>query len=167
MKVSLVGFTLVGALVACSGDRTASDLTGVPAGRSARAAQTSFVVGPLGISGIAMSFPGGNWHLRDVTLSGPVSGELAGTADVVLNADMDEFLGSGPAWGTMRIVTSGGDVWAGNLQGHFENGAPNGIQLFSSVVLHGANGQLIRAECDETTVTSETLDCTGTKVNGQ
>src|ERR1051326_443334 len=100
MKVTLVGLVLVGALVACSGDRGVSDLTGIPGTRSEQAAQTSFVVGPLGISGISMSFPADRWHLRDVALSGAVTGDMAGTADVVLNANLDQFLGAGPVrWG--------------------------------------------------------------------
>ena len=66
----------------------------------------------------------------------------------------------------MSIVTSRVDVWAGTLTGHFVSGAPEaGIQLFSQVVLHGPDNQLLKAECDETTATSETLVCTGTIVN--
>lgn len=120
-----------------------------------------FSMGPLGIGGISMSFPGGNWHLRDVLLSGPVTGDVAGSANMTVNANLDGILGSGPAWGTVTITTASGDLWHGTFAGRFESGAPDGIQLFSRIVLHGPDEQTLRAQCDETSVTSETLACTG------
>jgi len=125
----------------------------------------NFTVGPLALSAIDQSFPGHNWHLRDVQLSGPVTGDLTGNASVTLNANLDAILGSGPAWGTMTIVTNAGDTWEGTITGNFESGAPNGIRLFSYVVLQGPNSSTLRAECNETSVTSETLACIGDILN--
>jgi hypothetical protein len=131
-------------------------------GRLSQQAQNSFTIGPLNISGIEQRFPDGRWQFRDATLSGPVTGTITGTADVTLNGNFDQFAGSGPAWGTVTITTTSGDVWAGSLTGYFLSGLPAepGIQLFSHVVLHGPDGQTIRVQCNETTAVSETLVCT-------
>lgn len=126
---------------------------------------SEFTVGPLAITAISQAFPGERWHIRDVQLNGLVTGDLAGTARLTLNGNLDTFVGSGPARGTMTIVTSGGDTWDGSLTGTFVTGAPYGIQLFSQVVLHGPGGQTLKAECNETSVTSETLACAGVTLN--
>lgn len=121
----------------------------------------SFTIGPLVLTGIEQEFPGHNWHLRDVDLAGPISGDLTGQANITLNANMDGVLGSGPAWGTVSLVTASGETWQGSLSGNFVSGLPEfGIQLFSRMVLHGPDQQLLTVECDETTATSETLVCT-------
>ena len=149
-----------------------TDLTGVDrrqapplAGAMASSAQQgtmSFTIGPLVITGIEQKFPSDNWHLRDVQLTGPVSGDLTGQANMSLNANLDGFIGSGPAWGTVSVVSTTGDVWEGSFTGKFQSGLPAlGIQLFASVVLRGPEQQKLKVECDETTATSETLVCTG------
>ena len=125
--------------------------------------QTTFVVGPLVISGIDLRFPGDRWQFRDALLSGPVTGGLSGNASVVLNGNFDSFAGSGQAWGSMTITTTSGDVWQASLTGDWKTGLPDAvaIQLLSHMVLRGPNAQTLKAECDETTATSETLLCTG------
>jgi hypothetical protein len=134
----------------------------VPGGATLSArTETSFTIGPLNITGLEQRFPSDRWQLRDVQLSGPVTGSLAGTASLTLNANLDAILGSGPTWGTATIVTTSGETWQGAVTGNFQSGFPNGIQLFSHVVLRGPDGRTIKAECDETSVTSETLACTG------
>ena len=121
----------------------------------------SFTIGPLQLTSIDQTFPGNNWHLRDVHLTGPVSGDLTGEANITLNANLDGVLGSGPAWGSVSIVTTSGETWQGSLSGDFVSGLPAlGIQLFSHMVLHGPDQQLLNVECDETSATSETLVCT-------
>jgi len=166
LRVATVAALLAAAALGCRGDKTPTSVNGPSASygaASASAAQTatSFTVGKLHITGIQQSRPGDNWHLRDVAMNGPVAGDLTGNANLMLNSNMDAYLGTGPAWGTMTIVTNSGDVWQGNVTGTFRSGAPYGIQLFSQVVLHGPDSQSLRAECDETSVTSETLACTG------
>ena len=127
---------------------------------------TTFVVGPLVLSGIESFFPGDRWHFRDATLSGPVTGDLTGVANVVLNSNLDMFAGSGPVHGTMQIVTTSGDKWDATLTGNFLTGAPElQIQLFSHMVLHGPNQQTLNVECDETTAASETLVCVGNSLS--
>jgi hypothetical protein len=128
--------------------------------QSGTTSATSLTIGPLVLSSIDPSFSGPNWHFRDAVLTGAVTGSLAGTAVVTLHANLDGLPGSGPAWGTVKIVTAGGDIWEGALTGHFL-GAPDGIQLFSQVVLHGPDQQTLRAECDETSAPSEILVCSG------
>ena len=110
-------------------------------------------------SGIQVFRPDGRFHLRDVLLSGPVSGD--GTVNLTLNANLDQPGGSGPAWGTMTIVTTNGDVWQGALTGSFQGFGPGAIQLSSHVVLNGPDQHLLRADCNETAPTSETLVCAG------
>jgi hypothetical protein len=136
-----------------------SVVVGSPAFSVERTPQT-FTVGPLALGGIEFLVPGGNLHIRDALLSGPVTGEMVGTADITLNADLDG-LGNGPAFGKVTITTSGG-VWEGSLTGHFQGDLPTGILLTSRVTLHGPGQQLLKAECDEIPPSdSETLACSG------
>ena len=165
-SMRMAAVSLLSLMVGCSGDSALPTLTGPITNRSGVRASTSFTVGPLQLTGIQVAFPSDRLHFRNATFTAAVSGDLSGTAAVTLNANLDNFVGSGPGWGTMSIVTTSGDVWAGSLTGHFVSGAPEvAIQLFSRVDLHGPNGQLIKAECDETTPSSETLACTGEIVN--
>jgi hypothetical protein len=134
-----------------------------PAFSVARTAQ-AFTVGPLALGGIVFFTPGPNLHFRDALLSGAVSGDLSGTANITLNADLDG-LGNGPTSGTMTI-TSGNDVWEGTLTGHFQGDLPTGILLTSRVVLRGPQGQLLQVECDEIPPSnSETLACSGVRAD--
>lgn len=128
---------------------------------SATTTPVAFTVGRLTLNAMSVLRPDGRFHLRDVALSGPVSGDVTGTAQVTLEANLDKPGGSGPAWGTMTIVTTGGDVWQGALVGNFQGYGPGAIQLSSRVVLNGPEQQSLRAECNETTPTSETLVCSG------
>jgi hypothetical protein len=129
----------------------------------------SFAIGPLSITGIEQHFPDGRWQFRNATLVGPVTGDITGSALVTLNLNSDQFVGSGPAWGTVSITTNTGQTWQGSLTGYFLTGLPDqpGIQLFSHVVLHAPSSQTLRAECDETTAISETLVCTVDVAAGQ
>ena len=123
--------------------------------------ETDFVIGPLALIAITRHFPDGHVHLRDLTLSGPVTGDISGTASLVLNANLDAPGGSGPAWGEITITTAEG-VWHGTVVGNFQSARPApGIQLFSRVILHGPDGQKLTADCNETSATSETLVCSG------
>ena len=165
-RVALSFLVLAVTLVSCTeGSPTAppNTLQRTPGGASLEAAQseTDFTIGPLALLAITRQFPDGRVHLRDLTLSGPVTGELTGTASLVLNANLDAPGGTGPAWGEITITTAEGD-WHGTVVGNFESARPApGIQLFSRVILHGPDGQKLTAECNETTATSETLVCSG------
>jgi hypothetical protein len=166
LAVAALGCTDDNALTKVSGPSPNSSVTNSGAANSSITwTPIEFTVGPLVITGIDQSFPGDNWHLRDIQLSGPVTGGLSGNASITLNANLDAVLGSGPAWGTVRIVTTGEDVWQGTLTGTFQSGAPLGIQLFSQAFLRGPDNQTLKAECNETSVTSETLACTGKILN--
>ncbi len=144
------------------------DVTGVlganalPAAHASAAARiaVTFTVGPLMLTGIDRQTPDSRLHLQ-ATLHGSVTGDLAGSADVYLDGKLDGPGGSGPVAGTMAISTADGQ-WQGNLTGEFVGAYPApGMQLLSRVVLHGDGQQLLTAECDETSATSETLVCTG------
>lgn len=153
---SLSGLAALG----CTDHSNPTSVQAGPVALSVARTPLAFNVGPLGLSGIKLQFPGPNLHLRDVQLSGPVSGYLTGNTNITLNANLDG-LGSGPTWGTMTIVTPGGE-WQGTLTGHFQGDRPTGILLTSRVVLHGAGQQLLTAECDEIPPSnSETLACSG------
>lgn len=152
---------MVAAAEGCTTGDAATNLDPMAPAFAADRAATMFVIGPLALTGIESSFPGGNWHIRDVGLTGPVSGDLTGVATITLQANMDGFAGAGPASGRVAITTSAGELWEGNLTGRFESDAPVAIRLFSRVVLHGPGSRTLRAECDETSSTSETLACTG------
>lgn len=122
-----------------------------------------FTIGPLvPTDAPATTFPGssGRFHFRDFPLVGPVSGDLVGDAEVMVNANLSAFIfapgAEGPAWGTVRITTSEG-VWSGSYTGEFI-----GQQGFMrDLVLQGPAQQTIKASCAETTPTSETQDCSG------
>lgn len=164
-RVAAVASLLAVAALGCTDDNALTNVNGLSPNYSATRTLVEFTVGPLVLSGIAPAFPDGRLHLRDIMLSGPVSGDLSGTAQLTLNANLDSPGGSGPAWGEVAIVTSDGE-WQGTLVGTFESGAPGpGIQLFSRVVLQGPAGQKLRADCNETSATSETLACTGEILN--
>jgi hypothetical protein len=142
--------------MACQDERLPTDVA-----FSATVTEVGFTVGPFTLTAISRITPDGRFHLRDVGLNGPVSGDLAGTANVVLQANLDQPGGSGPAWGTMTITEADGTVWQGGLTGSFLGFGPGQIQLFSDVVLHGPDQQVVTAACNETTATSETLICSG------
>jgi hypothetical protein len=159
-----IGIVLALTSVGCGEGLVESNHVNGSASFEATRTAVDFTVGPLTTTGISFFFPDGRFHLRDVMLTGPVSGDLVGTTNITLNANLDQFGGSGPAWGTVTIVTTNGDVWQGALTGSFQGDGPAGgpaIQLFSQVVLHGPDQQLLKAECDETSATSETLNCSG------
>jgi hypothetical protein len=158
-KQLIVASVLVGAAWGCGGDRLPTNDVARALSFSVARTPQQFTVGPLDLGGIDIRTPGGNLHFRDTQLNGPVSGDLAGQASIVLNAELDGT-GSGPTQGTITI-TGGDAVWQGTLTGHFVGALPDGIQLFSQVDLHGPSQSLIRAKCEETTVTSETLSCSG------
>jgi len=157
-------------LVGCGSDAIDRVIAPLQPGapRFSSATATSFTIGPLNITGIEQRFPDGRWQFRDATLIGAVAGGITGSAQVTLNSNMNQFAGSGPAWGTVTIATNTGQTWQGSLTGHFLTGLPDqpGIQLFSNVVLHGPGSQTLRAECNETTAISETLVCMGDIVAG-
>ena len=153
-----------GALALACADRAPTAPRGAPEASplafSVVRTSVAFTVGPLDLSGIDFKFPGPNTHFRNALLSGPVTGDLTGTASLILNADLDGSW-SGPAFGTMSIVTPDG-TWQGTLTGHFLGELPVGILLTSQVVLHGPGQQLLTAECDEIPPpSSETLACSG------
>jgi hypothetical protein len=152
--------TVWGLAAGCADHSTPTALeTAVPALSLARAPQ-GFTIGPLGLSGIEQAFPGPNWHLQEVQLTGPVAGDMTGEATITLNANLDG-LGNGPVFGKVTITTSDG-AWQGSLTGHFQGDLPTGILLTSQVTLHGPGHQLLKAECDETPPSnSETLACSG------
>jgi hypothetical protein len=156
-----VGIVLALTNVGCGeGLVESNDVNGSASFEATRTA-IEFTVGRLTLNGIQVLRPDGRFHLRDVMLSGPASGDVVGTVNVTLNANLDRPGGSGPAWGTMTIVTTNGDVWQGALTGSFQGFGPGAIQLFSHVVLNGPDQQLLKAACNETTPTSETLVCSG------
>jgi hypothetical protein len=155
-----VGIVLALTNAGCGEGLVESNVIGSASFEATRTA-IEFTVGPLTLSGIQVFRPDGRFHLRDVMLSGSASGDLVGTVNVTLNANLDRPGGSGPAWGTMTIIASTGDVWQGALTGRFQGFGPGAIQLSSHVVLHGPDQQLLKATCNETTPISETLVCSG------
>jgi hypothetical protein len=165
VHVAAVASLLAVAAVGCTGDNALTNVNEVSPDYSATRTAVKFTIGPLVITGLTTKFPDGRLHFRDIMLSGPVSGDLVGTARLTLNANLDSPGGSGPAWGKVTIVTSAGE-WQGNLVGTFDGSAPGpGIQLFSRIVLQGPGGQKLRADCNETSATSETLVCRGEILN--
>jgi hypothetical protein len=115
----------------------------------------------LGRSGRAMS--------RDNELFFDVSGDLQGTAKLVVNANWDEGswwgtdIGRASVWGVLTIAATDG-LWAGNLVGEFVFDPAWQVwsaQLFSRINLHGPDGQKLKAICDETSAESEVLACGG------
>jgi hypothetical protein len=166
MKRSVALVALAVSIASCTEGRltTPTPVTPLsPASSSLDVARsgTDFVVGPLALVAITRQFPDGRVNLRDLTLTGPVSGDLTGTASLTLNANLDAPGGSGPAWGEITIVTASGE-WHGTVVGSFSSARPApGIQLFSRVILHGPDGQKLTAECNETSATSEILVCSG------
>lgn len=111
----------------------------------------------------------GRGMIRNYHLTFDVQGDLEGTAQMVLNANVDAnfwwYAGPGvaPTWGTLAVSTADG-TWEGNLTGEFVYDPavnPMAEQLFSKVTLHGPDGQTLRAQCDETSPESEVVACTG------
>lgn len=154
----LAGMPLFG----CADRPGPSALDGLRAPRldAATREPVSFTIGTLVLTGIDLQFPDSRLHFT-ATLTGPVGGDLVGTADLVLKAQVDGPGGSGPVSGTLSIQTSDG-TWHGDLTGYFVGAGPTvGSQLFSRVVLHGPDEAKLSAECDETSAPSEFLVCTG------
>jgi hypothetical protein len=167
LRVVAIASLLAVAALGCTDDNAPTNVNELSPNHSATRTPVEFTVGPLVLSGITPAFPDGRVHFRDIMLSGPVSGDLVGTAQLTLNANLDSPGGSGPAWGKVVIVTSGG-VWQGTLVGTFDGGAPGpAIQIFSQVLLHGPSRQKHRADCNETSATSEMLVCVGEILNPQ
>jgi len=115
----------------------------------------------LGQSGRAM--------VRDYEIFFDVSGDVEGTAEIVLNANFDEgsWWGTEPgkarAWGDVTVNAADG-MWTGNLTGIFIFDPVQSTwnaQLFSRINLHGPDKQKLKAVCDETSAESEVLACTG------
>jgi hypothetical protein len=161
VRAAVVVALLWVAALGCTEKNAITNVDGLHPEYNATRTSVEFTVGPLALNGIEQAFPGPNWHLRDVLLSGSVTGDLEGQASLTLNANLDGQ-GNGPTWGTMTIVTPEGQ-WQGTLTGQFQGDLPTGILLTSRVVMHGPPGQrLLRAECDETPPSnSETLACSG------
>jgi len=111
----------------------------------------------------------GRGMIRDYHLTFDVTGDLVGTAEMVLNSNWDADMwwatgaGRGSTWGVLTI-DNGGEIWEGIITGEFvlfadsETGNP---QLFSKINLHGPDGQKLKAVCDETSPDSEVVACTG------
>lgn len=112
----------------------------------------------------------GRGMIRDYHLTFDVTGDLVGTAQMILNSNWDADMwwwtgeeGRGSTWGVLTI-DNGGEIWKGNLTGQFvlpagsQTGNP---QLFSRINLHGPDGQKLKAVCDETSPDSEVVACTG------
>ncbi|MGW8321548.1 MAG: hypothetical protein ACWGSD_08355 [Thermodesulfobacteriota bacterium] len=112
----------------------------------------------------------GRGMIRDFHLTFDVTGDLVGTAQMILNANWDADMwlwtgeeGRGTAWGVLTIDNNG-EIWEGNLTGEFvlPAGSETGNgQLLSKINLHGPNGQKLKAVCDETSPDSEVVACTG------
>jgi hypothetical protein len=123
--------------------------------------------GGLFMKGLGQS---GRGMIRDFHLTFDVTGDLVGTAQMILNANWDADMwsltgeeGGGRAWGVLTI-DNGGEIWEGNLTGEFvlPAGSVTGNgQLLSTINLHGPDGQKLKADCDETAPESEVLACTG------
>jgi len=65
-------------------------------------------------------------HLRDVVFQGPISGDIVGTATVVVNANYVIAQQKGAGWGTFTLEVSAlysqsvDGTWVGNFSGIFE-----------------------------------------------
>lgn len=134
---------------------------------AATSTAVTFVVGPL-VPAIDAAVPVGNsgrLRLLGVHLPGPVSGDMAGQFESTIDINFDaDFNGRGH--GTATISTSDG-VWTGRqvakFIGVFFAPAGQNLPLGSfDLTLHGPQGQLLQASCQERLPpVSETLDCTG------
>lgn len=111
----------------------------------------------------------GRGMIRDYHLTFDVTGDLVGTAQMILNSnwDADLWWGTGPGrgstWGVLAI-DNGGEIWEGNITGEFvlfPDIDPWNPQLFSKINLHGPDGRKLKAVCDETSPVSEIVACTG------
>ena len=111
----------------------------------------------------------GRGMIRDYYLTFDVTGDLVGTAQMILNSNWDADMwsatapGRGSTWGVLTI-DNGGEIWEGNITGEFvllPDLHPWNPQLFSKINLHGPDGQKLKAVCDETSPESEILACTG------
>jgi len=124
-------------------------------------------------------FGGFNWKelgqsgrvmLRDYELYFDVTGDVEGTAEIVLNGNFDEeswyggeVPGKARVWGDVTVDAADG-IWTGNLTGIFILDPAQSTwnaQLFSKINLHGPEGKKLKAVCDETSAESEVLACTG------
>ena len=111
----------------------------------------------------------GRGMIRDYHLTFEVTGDLEGTARMLLNSNWDAELwwatgpGRGSTWGVVSIMT-GDETWEGNLTGEFAlfpDISDWNPQLFSKINLHGSDGKKLKAVCDETSPESEVIACTG------
>jgi hypothetical protein len=111
----------------------------------------------------------GRGMIRDYHLTFDVTGDLVGTAHMVLNSNWDADIwwatgpGRGSTWGALTI-DNGGEIWEGKITGEFvlfPDLHPWNPQLFSKINLHGPDGRKLKAACDETSPESEVVACTG------
>jgi hypothetical protein len=111
----------------------------------------------------------GRVMVRDYEVFFEVTGDVVGSAAMILNANCDEgtWWATGPgrasAWGVVSIETAAG-VWEGNLTGEYIFDPAQSdwnAQFFSKINLHGPDGQKLKAVCDETSAESEILGCVG------
>ena len=90
---------------------------------------------------------GGIFHLRNQTQSGPVTGEITGTATVTGRSDVSVADMTGTGSGKFTI-TAGADTWEGSYEGRFDGGVFSG-----KLVAQGTGafaGQILRGSVSQT-----------------
>lgn len=154
-------------LPGCRETPTPTELEGParPAFASASRDAVEFVIGPLVPVISDLRRPGGRFHMNDVVLPGPVSGDIEGEFEAVVDLRMDSgFTGRGHGTATLTTAES---VWEGSvvveMVGVFDDAVGRPLPLASlQMVLHGSDEQTLMAECQERMPpSSETLDCSG------
>lgn len=142
---------------------------------AAAKADVNFTMTVSGFGNAYFADPGrsGRGKIRDYQIFFEVDGDLAGTAEMILNSNWDKDAwwatgaGRGSTWGVLSIMTDAG-TWEGSLTAEFVFDpalSSWNAQLFSTINLHGPNGRKLKADCDETSAESEILACSGEILN--
>ena len=86
----------------------------------AKATRTSFTATvPLQIvtnPGVTTVTPGGVVQVRGQAITGPISGGITGTLNLINNVNIVQATGKGPGYGSFTIATAGGN-WSGRFDG--------------------------------------------------
>jgi hypothetical protein len=156
--VVLVGLTAIG----CDSPRsTAPTLTSPLFAAATITAVTA--TGPLTIADSGSTLlAGGTLHIRDLVLTGPVSGDITGTITTVARVSVLQASGNGTASGTFTIGGAAG-AWTGYFKGRFDAGVFSG-----GLVARGTGayaGQILRASLAQTGPTTNVVRLTGTILN--
>jgi len=158
MTVVLVGATAVG----CDSPRPTAPTLTSPLFAAATTTPVT-ATGPLTVADPGSTqVSGGTLHVRDLVLSGPVSGDITGTITTVARLEVVQATGNGTASGTFTISGAAGS-WEGSFHGKFDAGVFSG-----GLVARGTGayeGQILRGSLAQTAPTTNVVQLTGTILN--